>query len=193
MSEEKKKLKPNKFKGEKKATKQTKSRKAADLVDDRPIWVQFGINLQQETFCQYYTSQSEFFGNGVQSYMQAYDMDITSQNAYQVAKTSASRLLNDVHICKRINSLLEEGGLNDVNVDKQLMFLINQYDDKNIKLGALREYNKLKQRITEKYDINVFTPVTKIVINAPKDEEEPELEHGNTNELSTRGETDETN
>lgn len=179
-------IKPNKAKGQKKATKATKQRKDTKLVDDRPIWEKYGINLQQETFCQYYTSQSEFFGNGVQSYIQAYDIDITREGGYHVAKTSASRLLSDINVCKRINDLLSEGGLNDVFVDRQLLFLITQHDDKNIKLGALREYNKLKQRITEKFEHNVFTPVTKIVINAPQEN------NGNTDSDNGAGETAET-
>lgn len=111
------------------------------------------LNPQQELFCQYYTTADmEFFGNGTQAYIEAYGIDTSKPNWYKSTQTSASRLLSNVIICKRINELLEVGGLNDENVDKQLMYLINQYDDKSTKLAAIREYNKLRSRITERLD-----------------------------------------
>jgi hypothetical protein len=42
---------------------------------------------------------------------------------------NAAKLLTNANICKRINELLEEGGFNDQNVDKQTLFLINQQFD----------------------------------------------------------------
>lgn len=161
--------KPKKEKGHKKATKSTKQRRAVETDDDRPIWEKYGLNLQQETFCQYYSSPSEYFGNGVQSYIAAYDIDITVPGAYNSAKAMASNALTNVNICRRINDLLSELGLNDMFVDKQLTFLISQFADNNAKLGAIREYNKLKQRVTEKVEHTVFTPVTKIIIEDPGD------------------------
>lgn len=160
---------PNRENGEKKATKQTKARKEAKPVDDRPIWEKYGLNLQQETFCQYYTSPSEYFGNGVQSYVQAYDIDISQQGSYMSAAASASRLLNDVKVCKRINDLLDGQGLNDMFVDKQLLFLLSQHGDNNVKIRAISEYNKMKERVTERHEHTFKTPITKIVINKPKE------------------------
>jgi len=49
--------------------------------------------------------------------------------------------------------LLEAGGFNDENVDKQHSFLLNQYADLKSKLGAIKEYNQLKGRIVEKHKI----------------------------------------
>jgi hypothetical protein len=111
-----------------------------------------GLNEKQELFCQLYATDREFFGNGVQAYIEAYEPDTSKPNWYNGARASASRLLSDVNIYTRINELLEDGGLNDVNVDKQLQFLINQQDDKSTKLQAIREYNKLKQRIIDRID-----------------------------------------
>jgi hypothetical protein len=48
--------------------------------------------------------------------------------------------------------LLEETGFNDVAVDKQLATVITQNADFGSKVSAIREYNKLKQRITERID-----------------------------------------
>lgn len=110
------------------------------------------LNEQQEYFCQLYATAREFFGNGVETYLEVYDIDKTKPNWYKTACASASRLLSNVKVYTRINELLEAGGLNDSNVDKQLQLLINQQADFTAKLGAIREYNKLKARITEKID-----------------------------------------
>lgn len=108
------------------------------------------VNDRQERFCQLYTTDREFFGNGVETYLECYDIDRSKPNWYKTACACASKLLSNAKVCERINELLETGGLNDGNVDKQLLFLISQYSDFKSKLGAIKEYNALKQRITEK-------------------------------------------
>lgn len=115
-----------------------------------------GLNEKQELFCQVYATDKEMFGNGTQSYLEVYGLKDYTTGAgitYDAAMAASSRLLSDVKIISRINSLLETGGFNDQNVDKQHLFLINQYADKKVKLGAISEYNKLKARITNKLDI----------------------------------------
>jgi len=111
------------------------------------------LNPRQERFCQLYATDKEFFGNGVETYLEVYDVDTTKPNWYKTACAASSRLLSNVKVCDRINELLEEGGMNDVFIDKQLKFLITQHSDFTNKLGAIREYNKLKQRIITKTDI----------------------------------------
>ncbi len=112
------------------------------------------VNLKQEEFCQLYTGEREFFGNGVESYLEIYGIDKSKPNWYKTACAAASRLLTNVKVIARINELLEESGLNDVFVDKQLRFLITQHADLGNKLGAIREYNKLKQRITDQIKVD---------------------------------------
>lgn len=112
------------------------------------------LTQRQEKFCELYTSQDkELFGNGVQTYLEVYDVDKTKPNWYDTACSAASRLLRNVKVIDKINKLLEEGGLNDQHVDKEILFLINQHADFGTKLGAIKEYNKLKQRIIEKKDV----------------------------------------
>jgi hypothetical protein len=111
------------------------------------------LNPSQELFCQLYAKHEEFFGNGVQSYIEAYNPDQTRPNWYKSACSSASRLLSNVKVIDRINSILEETGMNDAFIDKQLSFLITQHADFTNKLGAIKEYNKLKARITDKMDL----------------------------------------
>lgn len=111
------------------------------------------LNLSQERFCQLYATHKDFFGNGVDSYAEAYDVDQTKPNWYMAAAASASRLLKSVKVIDRINEILEKTGFNDAFVDKQLSFMVAQHADLGSKLGAIKEYNKLKQRIVSKTDI----------------------------------------
>lgn len=119
------------------------------------------LTPKQELFCVLYASDREFFGNGVQSYLEAFDPPRKNPNWYDIACVDASRLLSNAKIYSKINVLLENCGFNDVAVDKQLSALIAQHADKPTKLGAIKEYNKLKARIKEKEEKN--QPV-KIVI-----------------------------
>ena len=111
------------------------------------------LNPKQEAFCQLYATDKEFFGNGVESYLEVYDINQHKPNWYKTACTNASRLLSNAKVCDRINELLEQQGLNDSFIDKQLLFLVTQHADFGSKLGAIREYNKLKERITERQKI----------------------------------------
>lgn len=105
------------------------------------------LNVKQELFCQTYTSDYEIYGNATQSYISAYDVDKTKPTWYKSACASAIKLLRQPHIQKRINELLQEGGLNDVNVDKQLAHVLNQHHDLNAKLAAVRHYDNRNARI----------------------------------------------
>jgi hypothetical protein len=116
------------------------------------------LNPKQEKFCQLYASDQEFFGNGVQSYIEAYKPDKSSTRWYQNACSRAVELLSSPKVCERINQLLEEGGLNDQFVDKQLAFLVTQHADYKSKLGAIKEYNQLKARITKNVHTTVELP-----------------------------------
>lgn len=117
-----------------------------------------GLNLQQEEFCKLYMSPDrELFGNGAQCYLAIYGAEYLLKHkkpmSYPVAQAAASRLLSKVMVIDRINGLLEEGGLTDVNVDKQLLFLINQHADLKTKVAAIREYNAVRNRVKNKLDL----------------------------------------
>lgn len=111
------------------------------------------LTPQQELFCQLYASDREFFGNGVQSYIEAYGVDTSKPGWYRTAKSGAHENLTKPYLLERINEIFEAHGLNDEFVDKQLEKLIVQDADFNAKMKAIAEYNKLRQRITEKKDI----------------------------------------
>ncbi len=111
----------------------------------------YKLNLKQEKFCQLYATDMEFFGNGTQSYIEAYEPDQSKPNWYRTARSRASELLTSPNVLARINELLDLT-LNDQHVDKQLALVITQNADLSSKVAAIREYNKLKQRIVEKID-----------------------------------------
>lgn len=115
-----------------------------------------GLSLKEQRFCELYTSgERDFFGNGTQSYIEAYDIDLREQGAYGRARAAAASLLANANVIKRVNDLLEAGSFNATNADKQLAFLMDQHADLFAKLGAVREFNKLKGRITEKMEHTV--------------------------------------
>lgn len=111
------------------------------------------LTPQQERFCILYASDAEFFGNGVQSYIKAYDVDTSKPGWYNVAKSAAYENLTKPYILERIEEIFEAHGLNDTFVDKQLEKLIIQDADFHAKMKAIAEYNKIKGRIVERRDV----------------------------------------
>ena len=141
---------PNFFAAVKRLEKAEKEYKKTLIEEIKKEIKEEELNERQERFCQLYATDREFFGNGVQTYIEVYEPDQSKPNWYKRACSSASEILSNPKVFNRINELLEDGGLNDVNVDKQLVFLINQQADFGSKIAAIREYNKLKSRVTEK-------------------------------------------
>lgn len=109
------------------------------------------LTLKQEKFCQLYARGGETYGHGTLSYARAYGIEVNG-TTYKTVQSCGSTLLSKSIISNRINELLESQGLNDQFADAQLALLLGQNEDKVAKLGALREYNKLKARIVERMD-----------------------------------------
>lgn len=130
------------------------------------------LTPQQELFCRFYTQNSELFGHVTLSYAEAYGYDLDSLSkekpliseepkkygdseydlAYNTCAANGSRLLRNDKIQKRVITLLNEY-MRDEVVDAELVKVIMQNYKLESKVAAIREYNKLKQRITEKTDI----------------------------------------
>jgi hypothetical protein len=121
------------------------------------------LTAKQELFCELFASDKEFFGNGTQAYIEAYNVDLTKKGAYAGARASSSRMLTNANILRRIDELLESGVLNDQFVDKQIAFLIAQNAELSTKLGAIKEYNALKQRVTNKLKVEQNDPRKEIL------------------------------
>lgn len=111
------------------------------------------LSLKENEFCRLYSSSEEHFGNGVRAYAKAYDIDITTKKGYNTAKAGAYRALTKDYILAKINKLLD-ATINEQFVDKQLAFLVTQNADLHVKLGAIKEYNALKQRIVKRTNVS---------------------------------------
>lgn len=112
------------------------------------------LTPKQELFCKLFATNREYFGNGTQAYAKAYNIDLSQRGKKSIAKASASRLLTFDYISEYINKQLDLGGLNDERVDKELLFLIEQNVNYNVKLGAIKEYNSLRKRIIQREEVN---------------------------------------
>lgn len=108
-----------------------------------------------ELFCQLFASSgSETFANGTHSYLRAYNITDPNRVTLNSAASAASRLLRNVKICDRISEILDLDVLNDIIVDSHLAYLVHQFDDNGAKLGAIKEYNQLKNRIKNKLELS---------------------------------------
>ncbi len=110
------------------------------------------LNAQQIEFCTYFTSHDgELFGNGARCYLavygEAYFRKHQERMEFSVAVSAASRLLTNVKVIDYVNKLLEDAGLNDSHVDKQLLLVINQNGDFRAKIAGIKEYNNLRKRV----------------------------------------------
>lgn len=113
-------------------------------------------------FCQYYVGSFETFGNAAQSYAKAYGKDMSDKKQNNICRVEGFKLLTKPNIIDRVNELLNNLIMNDTSVDTELGFLIMQRLDFSAKIQAIREYNKLKQRITDKAEIHI-NPVKEII------------------------------
>jgi hypothetical protein len=125
------------------------------------------LNPKQELFAQLYTRNSQMFGNATLSYAEAYGYDLDSlsdeipkdqptakserDKAYNVCAVEAQRLLRNPNVQDRLTVLLNEMLRDDI-IDRELAKTILQDHKLESKIAAIREYNKLKQRITEKVE-----------------------------------------
>jgi len=126
------------------------------------------LNPNQELFCKLYASDREFFGNGVESYLEAYNLP---QEKYNTARTNASKLLTKSNILARIDELLSIT-LNNEVADKELAFVVLQKADLSSKVAAIREYNRVKKRVDESPKLNLT--IGQILLN---------VEQGNADRL----------
>ncbi|MEI8130652.1 MAG: hypothetical protein WCG55_04085 [bacterium] len=113
------------------------------------------INTEQELFCRAYTRTGTTFGNATLSYSEAYGHDFEALESTEkkdrlkhYCAVSGSRLMRNDDIIKRIQDLLNEL-IDEKAVDSELAWLIVQKEDLSAKLGAIREYNRVNNRVTK--------------------------------------------
>ena len=109
------------------------------------------MNLRQKLFCKLYgTYGAPQFGNGCRSYMKAYNL---APEQHDYARGAARRLLTKEHILVEIRQIMDLESVTAEVVDKETSFLILQHADFKSKLGAIKEFNKVAQRIEDKLKV----------------------------------------
>lgn len=109
------------------------------------------LNQQQQRFCIEYV-RGDNMGNGTRTYANVYDYEL--QENYNTCREGAKRLLQQNKVIQYIDLLIYKAGFNADSVDLHLSYLIHQQADFGTKLGAIKEYNKLQGRITDKMELN---------------------------------------
>ncbi|MFA4833590.1 MAG: hypothetical protein WC619_01935 [Patescibacteria group bacterium] len=122
------------------------------------------LNLKQNLFCEYYSGSMgrEYFGNGLQSYAAAYNLNLNKKGKVNTAKSNAYVLLTNTYILARVRELIKGQKLTEEDVDSELEFLIKQSHDFTNKLGAIKEFNKLKQRVVDKIEHTGFVATSEM-------------------------------
>lgn len=138
----------------------------AEKTDD----ITESLNERQKLFCNLYISDKECFGNASKAYRTAYGM---SPAQYRSANVNAHRLLTNANIRAYINKTLDES-FNNESVDRELSKIIAQDKDLVSKGMMIKEFNKLKQRITDK---------SEVIHKFPK----PILDHVRSDNSNTKG------
>jgi phage terminase small subunit len=109
----------------------------------------YTLTQKEKLFCECYL---QFFGNGVQAVFEA---GYKVKNA-KVAAAIAYENLRKPHLMAYIDTLLEEYGFNDENVERQHRYVLNQYADLAAKNKAIDMYYKLRGSYApEKKDVRV--------------------------------------
>lgn len=130
------------------------------------------LSVREELFCRYITGNDETFDNATRAYAEAYQYELDTlsreavysdpdedgnkelieqseyDRAYNVCSVEGHRLLRRPKIKNRITELLNEM-LKDKFVDAELARVIKQDRELPSKIAAIREYNKLRARISD--------------------------------------------
>lgn len=115
------------------------------------------VNVKQDLFCKIFALDPNCLGNGSYAYQKAY-----GSKSAAVAGTGSKQLLKKPEITARINEYLQQDGFNNENVDKQHLFLINQFKDLNVKMKGIEHYNRLTKRIDNKIEIIIPKPLMEL-------------------------------
>lgn len=120
------------------------------------------LNPNEKMFCQLYFGGGKYFGNGTWSYIKAFSIDVPllpisflntkQKKRYNIARSTSSDLLAKPYIKEEGNKILDSLLKNEI-VDRELVKIIMQDEDKMSKNVAIKEYNRLKTRVADKVDL----------------------------------------
>jgi len=133
----------------------------------------------------------QFMGNGVRCYEQAYNHPIKNKIDYAACMSRGNYLLKRPQMVLYLSELMSTYVLNEVAVDQQLKFLIMQGADLKAKLGAIREFNKLNNRIQDRLLVGIWherqeeaqTEAQRIVEQYRKQREDGEIDDDDMGEV----------
>lgn len=138
------------------------------------------LNPKHEVFCQYYAKNSSLFGNATMCYAAVYNYNLDNlsheavyeeqeeeggyikkikiedspyDRAYNVCSVEGARLLRSPKINERVSQILLSI-LTPEQVDSEMAWVISQRQNLSAKNSAMREFNKLRGRIIDKFEIN---------------------------------------
>jgi hypothetical protein len=106
----------------------------------------YQLNHRQKKFAEAFV---HFDGNGVEAIIEAgYDCNYPRSKTpnRKLAASMASENLIKPNICKYIEKIFEDIGLNDAIVDKHWLFTLTQFSDFSAKMKAIDMYNRKKKR-----------------------------------------------
>lgn len=106
------------------------------------------LNPKQELFCHLFARDGECIGNATKAYVEAYDLTDSHKSW---ARRCASRLLTKADIRRRVAELLDEC-LDARVVDRELVKTLLQNKDLGAKVSAIKEYNRLKDRASDRLE-----------------------------------------
>lgn len=139
------------------------------------------LNIKQESFCHFYVENDALFGNATLAYAEAYGYALdelsktdaeydkegkiitesTYARAYNVCSVDGHKLLRITKVQERVRKLLNTL-LRDDLVDSELVKVIKQNYKLESKVSAIREYNKLRNRIKETIDVQLTSKVVSV-------------------------------
>lgn len=143
-----------------------------------------------ELFCRYFVGVD--FNNATRAYARAYGFPMEEwdkledmgelrriklaeqerwyelKSRYVSCRTLGTGLLANVSTERRVNELLLEK-FNEQDVDAEHAFVINQKKDLPSKIAAIREFNKLKGRITDKVKVSGTFSLSEILDDVDKE------------------------
>lgn len=131
------------------------------------------LTLPQKSFVDYYLNGDDDFrmGNATRSYAKAFNYDITDDKKANTCASEGSKLIRYPNIKVYMRQHLEDNGWNDEAMDSRLRQIAYKGKDADA-VNAIKEFNKLKQRIIDKFEHEGNIGITQILVPPKKAEGE---------------------
>jgi len=146
-----------------------------EVIKKVPVKTKVSISNEQEKFCQLFARDPKLSGKPFECFMKVYKDDLEPHQTPEFVRRQAKELVVEDKITQRISQLLEEDGFVAPNVDKQHLFLINQFGDLSNKMKAIEHFNKLTKRTSDNPIILMPQPIMDWDDDTPTHLESPDV------------------